>query len=326
MKQKSKGKSGDYVFMFQREVEYYVKSQEILKSANLSPDELRNNYRQLSGMYNKLLKETMKLTRIGDMHYKKLMKANTQIEEQRNTLEVLNRQLQQANATKDKFFSIIAHDLRNPLQFLLFASEILDDEYEYGKPGAESIKKYIAEVLKTANNMSHLLENLLQWARSQSGRLECRPVPIDIDILARESIDFQQENSQNKDIEITQSVPENTLVYADENMIKSVFRNLVSNAVKFTPPGGAVSISASQSGDTVITAIKDTGVGIQQKRLASLFDIGESNSTAGTAKEKGTGLGLILCKEFIEKNGGQLQVSSCVGEGSTFEVSLPRVK
>jgi two-component system sensor histidine kinase/response regulator len=324
MKEKSREKTGDYIYMFQKEVEYFVKAYEVLNTPDISKEELREEYRFLSQQYNKLRLKVMKITRVGDMNYKKLMNANEQIRKQKNELEVLNRQLRKANAAKDKIYSIIAHDLRNLLQFLLFSSEFLDSESSYKKLEEESVKKFIEKVLKTVNNMSELLENLLQWARSQYGELECRPCRIDLFKLAKENIDYFRQNAEKKHIQLVRGIRENTFVYADENMLKSVFRNLLSNAVKFTPPGGTVEVFSAKKGDFIITSVVDNGVGIAGDKLGAIFEIGGSESTRGTANEKGMGLGLPLCKEFVEKNGGKICVVSKPGKGSMFKFTLPK--
>jgi signal transduction histidine kinase len=323
MKEKSKDKTGDYVLMFQDELVYYVKTLEILNDRDISKEELNDEYRQLSGKYHKLILEVMKITRISDMNYKKLMKANDKIQQQKNKLQVLNRQLQKANAAKDKIYSIIAHDMRNLLQVLMFSSELLGSDYENGRLEEGSVIKYIEKVLKTVQNMSELLENLLQWARSQSGEIECRPQQIDLYRLAKKNIEYIRENAEKKHIGLMLGTRENTFAYADENMTKSVLRNLLSNAVKFTNTGGVVEVFSKETGDFIVTSVADNGVGIPKAKIKTLFEIGGSESTAGTAKEKGTGLGLPLCREFVEKNGGEIRVKSTPGKGSTFEFTLP---
>jgi two-component system sensor histidine kinase/response regulator len=323
MKEKSKDKTGDYVLMFQEELVYYVKTVEILNSQDVSKEELIDEFRQLSQKYHKLILEIMKITRIGDMNYKRLMKANDQIQQQKNELQMLNRKLQIANAAKDKIYSIIGHDMKNLLQVLMFSSELLGCDYENGKLEEDSIIKYIEKVLKTVENMSELLENLLQWARSQSGEIECRPRQIDLFRLATKNIEYLRENAEKKHIRLILEIQENTFVYADENMTKSVLRNLLSNAVKFTYSGGVVKVFSKEKGDFIVTSIADNGIGISKAKIETLFEIGGNESTTGTANENGTGLGLPLCKEFVEKNGGRIHVKSTPGQGSIFEFTLP---
>jgi signal transduction histidine kinase len=308
--------------MFQNELDVVKKTQNIQNKPGITKKQLQEEYQFLSTKYEKLVKEMIKITRIGDMHYKKLMEANDQIQEHKKILEELTQQLLEANAAKDRFYSIIAHDLRNPLQVLLFSAEFMAEEYQ--QLGEEAIKKFIKQVNHTALNMSNLLENLLQWARFQYGELECHPEEIDLFVLAKENIQYFIGNAEKKNIKISMGVPENTWVYADENMIKSVLRNLVNNSVKFTHPGGEINIFSKEEKDFIITSVQDTGIGIPKEKLDRLFQNGKHVSTQGTAEERGSNLGLLICKEFVEKNGGEIQVKSEVGKGSVFEFSLPK--
>lgn len=310
--------------MFQNELDVVKKSQNIQNKPGITKKQLQKEYQFLSAKYEKLVKEMIKITRIGDMHYKKLMEANDQIQEHKKILEELTQQLLEANAAKDRFYSIIAHDLRNPLQVLLFSAEFMADEYQ--QLGEEAIKKFIKQVNHTAQNMSNLLENLLQWARFQYGELECQPEEIDLFVLAKENIQYFVGNAEKKNIKISMGIPENTWVYADVNMIKSVLRNLVNNSVKFTHPEGKIKIFSKEEEDFIITSVQDTGIGIPKEKLDCLFQNGKHMSTQGTAEEKGSNLGLLICKEFVEKNGGELRVKSEPGKGSTFEFSLPKAQ
>ncbi|MCP5106364.1 MAG: hypothetical protein GY950_23465 [bacterium] len=317
--------------IFKKEHKVLDKALEIQETKNISTEELSKAYLSLSRHYEKMLKEIMKITRIGDVHYKKLMAANDRIQEQKNQLENLNKKLRRANAVKDKFYSIIAHDLKDPFQVLLISSEVLADDFK--EMEETEVKKYVEGIHKTAANLAALLQNLLQWSRSQYGEIRCLPRKIDLFALVAEHIDYFNGNAQSKNIRLQSHIPGDTFVCADENMIKSVFRNLISNAVKFTPPGGTVTLSVKEDHDFVVTSVSDTGVGIPEEKLADLFNSAEnsedteyigSHTTIGTAKEKGTGLGLMLCKEFVEKNGGSIHVTSQVGKGSVFEFSLPK--
>jgi signal transduction histidine kinase len=320
MKEKSKNKSRDAIF--KKEQAIVEKTEKVKSRSKIPPDELMSEYQFICQKYEKLLSEMKKITRIGDVNYKKLLAANEQIENQKDELEILNRQLTEAKATQDKLYSIIAHDLRNPLQFLLFSSDVLYSDYTMMEQ--EEIHTYIGKIFITVQNMSDLLENLLQWSMSQYGKLECRPRPVNLDELVEETTTVFTENAEKKSICIQKRIPLHLRAYADEDMIKSVLRNLISNALKFTPSGGYVTISARETEHFIVTSIADTGLGIAGEKLDTLFKIGLNYTTAGTAKEKGTGLGLILCKELVEKNGGEIRVSSREGKGSCFEFSLPR--
>lgn len=321
MSTKAKDKSGSFD-IFKIEQEIAEQTEEIDSKDDICIDRLKGEYRYLSEKYKKLLKQMMKVTRIGDVNYKKLMDANDRIREQKGELEILNKDLREANVVKDKFYSIIAHDLKNPLQVLLISSEILQSDLD----GMESveIKKYVGDIYKITGNLASLLENLLQWSRSQYGKIECRPRKLDLHRLAHDHMEYVTHNAQKKNIRLFLQIPEKTMVYADEDMLKSIIRNLVNNAVKFTSPGGSVILTSTEEGDYVVTTVSDTGVGIPQDKLPLLFKTDQNYTTPGTAKEKGTGLGLMLCKEFVEKNGGAIQATSQTGKGSIFTFSIPR--
>ena len=231
--------------------------------------------------------------------------------------------LKELNATKDKFFSIIAHDLKDPLQFLLLSADSLYNRYDSFDETRR--KDYIHRFHTSSQQLSALLENLLVWARSQSGNIKIKPGKIDVGTLAAESIDLLKGNAQKKDIELSSQIGPGTFAFADKNMIRTVLRNLISNAVKFTPPGGKVKVNAlnSTKGDWLEISVSDTGVGINEQDITGLFRIDVKKSTRGTDNEKGTGLGLILCKEFVEKNNGSIRVTSTPGKGSCFTFTLP---
>jgi signal transduction histidine kinase len=308
--------------MFKKEWLIVEQSQEIQKVKDIPKDRLLKEYRALGQSYKKLLTEIMKITRIGDVNYKKLMAANDRIRDQKTELEHLNDELREANAVKDKFYSIIAHDLKDPFQVLLISSEVLHQDYI--EMEEEEILKYISGIYRTSGSLASLLENLLQWSRTQYGEIECNPKIIPLDLLAKEQIDFFITRAEKKNINLISKIPGNAVVYADENMVQSIFRNLVGNALKFTHPGGNVFLSAEEDGDFIVASVSDTGIGIPTEKLETLFNLGRNLVSTGTAKEKGTGLGLMLCKEFVEKNGGTMRVTSQPGKGSVFSFSLPR--
>lgn len=308
--------------IFKKEWQTAEHTQDVQKNSDISKEKLTKEYRTLSQAYKKMLKEMMKLTRIGDVNYKKLMEANDRIREQKSKLEQLNNELRAANAVKDKFYSIIAHDLKDPFQVLLISAEVLHNDYPDME--REERNKYISGIYRTTGNLAALLENLLQWSRTQYGEIECNPREIDLDILAKEQIDFFIAKAEKKNITLIAEIPENLPVYADENMLQSILRNLVGNALKFTHNGGTIKLTSKEDGNFIVTSVSDTGVGIPKEKLDALFTIGGNHTTMGTAKEKGTGLGLMLCKEFVEKNGGSLRISSQPGKGSTFSFSLPK--
>lgn len=248
-----------------------------------------------------------------------------QIEEQYNKIQDQNSELEELNATKDKFFSIIAHDLRNPFGVILSTTEFISNpDYQFTK---EELIDFSKDINHTAKTIFNLLENLLTWARSQHGNVPYEPESIpasEILDTTRFVIDSQAEA---KKISIECNAPADLACSADRNMLLTVLRNLCSNAIKFTPVGGKIELSAKLIDDgTVEFRVKDNGVGISPENINKLFRIDVNVTTIGTSDEKGTGLGLILCKEFVEKNGGKIRVESEVNKGTTFIFTVPKTQ
>jgi signal transduction histidine kinase len=229
--------------------------------------------------------------------------------------------LKELNATKDKFFSIIAHDLKNPLQALLLAIDVLYGNYDFFDEAKK--KNFIQRFHDSAHHLSALLDTLLNWSRSQRGLLECNPENINIKNLVMENIHLIEEGIRKKNIEISTKIRSNAIAFADKNMVGTVIRNLLSNAVKFTPPNGHVRIQAQANDHLVEINVCDNGIGIKPENVPELFRIGTHKVSKGTIGEKGTGLGLVLCKEFVEKNNGSIDVTSTLGKGSCFKIFLP---
>jgi PAS domain S-box-containing protein len=235
-------------------------------------------------------------------------------------IEDYSKKLDLEIKTKDKFFSIIAHDLKTPFQALLGASELL-------KSSSDSLSKSemadLADALhQSASSGFELLKNLLDWARSQTGALEYRPENIDMDKLIKEQINLLHEFARSKGVEVTYSIGA-TAAWADPGMIRTVLRNLISNALKYTDTEGTVTISAHSDDSNTVIDIKDSGTGMDAKTLASIFSVAEKQSLPGTRGETGTGLGLPIVKEFVEINGGSIDVNSAPGKGTRFTVTLP---
>jgi signal transduction histidine kinase/ligand-binding sensor domain-containing protein len=231
------------------------------------------------------------------------------------------KELLLANQTKDKFFSIIAHDLKNPFNVLLGFTELLRDGLEDFEPS--ELQESIQAMHKSTVGMYNLLENLLTWATAQRGQLVIDPQKVDLNNLINSNIQLLSGQANQKYIRLKSAIAEGTTVWADKNTINTVLRNLISNAIKFTPQHGMIAISAIESASTVSVSVEDTGVGISEENISKLFQIDEQFRMPGTANEKGTGLGLILCQEFIKLNKGKLTVSSIPGKGSTFTFTLP---
>lgn len=225
------------------------------------------------------------------------------------------------NATKDKFFSIIAHDLKTPFNSIIGFSELLVERIK--ENDLDKVTEFAGIILQSSKRAMDLLINLMEWSQLQSGRMTFNPELFDVSVLIGEVMLLLKGNADQKSIDIENQLPKALQVYADKEMISTVIRNLISNALKFTQTGGKVSISALSKANEVIITVSDNGVGIPEDRIDKLFVISESYSTPGTHKEKGTGLGLILCNEFMKKNQGEIWVESNYDFGSTFHISLP---
>jgi PAS domain S-box-containing protein len=229
----------------------------------------------------------------------------------------------QLNATKDKFYSIIAHDLRSPFQTLLSYSDMLKSNVDNLK--SDKIFSYSENIHKATEETYSLLEDLLQWTGSQTGRIKAQPEIIYVIELFYSIVKIFKESARRKDITLYSNVIEDLYILADRNMVTTILRNLVSNAIKFTKREGQIVLDAKENESNIIISIKDTGIGIEKENISKLFRIDSTYSTKGTEKEKGTGLGLIICKEFAEKNNGTLIVESYPGKGSTFMLKLPKL-
>lgn len=230
--------------------------------------------------------------------------------------------LRELNATKDKFFSIIAHDLKNPFNSILGLSDLLVDQIQTNN--YEGIEEYATIIQKSSTRVFDLLMNLLEWSRSQTGRMEFSPEYLELVALINEVTELLSDTAHQKSITIIKELPRNLLVFADKTLINTVLRNIISNAIKFTHPNGQIVISAEKRPDELIISISDNGIGIKKEAIGKLFRIDENQTSLGTQNEKGTGLGLIICKEFIEKHGGKIWVESKVGKGSTFYFTIPK--
>jgi len=229
--------------------------------------------------------------------------------------------LSDLNSSKDKFFSIIAHDLKSPFSGLLGLSQILCEELD--EIGNTELKKYADEINNAAKFIFKLLQNLLEWSRLNTGKFDYAPVTVNLNNKISSIIQLLNLNAVNKKIDLHFSCPEELKVIADNNMLNSILQNLISNALKFTHEHGLVEVNASLVNDKAVICVKDSGIGIPEENLKKIFRVDKNISTLGTAKEKGTGLGLVLCKELVEKNNGSITAVSVLGEGTTFTVTLP---
>lgn len=247
-----------------------------------------------------------------------------QVIERKRSAEDIRRYsevLKQLNQTKDKFFSIIAHDLKNPFVTILGFSDLLLTDY--AELTDEERKYYIEEMKKSADLSHNLLQNLLQWSRAQTGRIEFNPQKLNLHNIVHNNINLLQSTAERKQIQLNHDLPDDITLTTDEDMLNTIIRNLLTNALKFTNKGGKVEVVAVKQGDFAEITISDTGVGMSDSVKNNLFKLDTTYSTYGTDNEAGTGLGLILCKEFIEKNKGKIWVESRPGEGSKFIFTLP---
>lgn len=240
---------------------------------------------------------------------------------QAENLQEINQELEKVNRTKNKFFSIIAHDLKNPFHAISGFATLLTSSYNQMEK--KRILEIIGMIKTSSENAFTLLENLLQWARSQTDRIKYNPVVTNLNELFEQSIYLIKASLESKNIEIQTNIG---LCYAfvDQQMINTVIRNLLSNAVKFSKPNGVIKVSCKSVGNEIEIAIEDNGIGIPPENVDRLFKIDQYYSTPGTEGESGTGLGLIICKEFIDKNKGKIKVESQEGKGTTFFVYLPK--
>lgn len=225
------------------------------------------------------------------------------------------------NIDKDRFISILGHDLRSPFTAILGLSDILKNNIQNFK--IEEIKNMAGDINRTAQNTFNLLEEILTWARSQQGKIPYNPQNLNFAYIGANVLSSLNPIAIAKNITIKYSPPFEIVVLADTDMLKTVLRNLISNAIKFTNNGGVIYISAEQSDTQTTISVSDNGIGIKPENISKLFDIAQVFTTKGTAKESGTGLGLLLCKDFVEKHGGKIWVESEIGKGSSFKFTIP---
>jgi len=250
--------------------------------------------------------------------------SNRNITDRKLALENLvkaNQELSELNSTKDKLFSIIAHDLKSPFNSILGFSSLLVKNF--GKYDAAKSEKFIKEIHSSAKSSFVLLENLLTWAKAQTGQMEFKPESVNLLPIIKEIIELSNSSASIKNIIINLDAVNEIKVYADQNLLKTILRNLISNAIKFTNPGGIIRISVDEKPNELLVSVSDTGVGISKANCEKLFKIDQTWSTTGTNNERGTGLGLILCNEFVKKHNGRIWVESEEGKGSIFKFTLP---
>jgi signal transduction histidine kinase len=301
------------VSIFDAEKDIIKKSKSIIEDNKSGDNPLFEDYQRLSTHYEKLFHQFERMMKISDRQQQQLI----------NTKDYIlnyNEELKQLNATKDKFFSIIAHDLKSPINSFLNISNILVNYID--KFTKVELVDMATDVKKAGDNLFKLLENLLYWARIQMEKIEFLPELSALDAIVYHNISLLQLQADQKEIKITSNISDDIQVYADPNMLNTVLRNLISNAIKFTKKSGAITISHSESEIYNKISIEDDGIGISPEDQEKLFRIDVNNTQLGTNNEKGTGLGLVLCKEMIDKHQGAIEVDSVQDAGTTFTFSL----
>jgi signal transduction histidine kinase len=243
-------------------------------------------------------------------------------EKESEIYRIKNEELSLINATKDKFFRIIHHDLLNPFTAIHSTAGFLDKYYDNIDENKK--RNYVKMILGSSERLLKLMDNLFEWVKTQSGELDFKPEAIDLREICGYNIELLGNNIQSKNIILENKLPKICMVKADRNMIDTVVRNLIANAVKFTFEGGTITVSSKTIKDKVRLSVQDTGMGIEKKNIGRLFKVAETFTTPGTKDEKGTGLGLILAKEFMDINSGRIFVTSAPGKGSKFTIELPK--
>ncbi|MCC5929487.1 MAG: hypothetical protein JJU28_09600 [Cyclobacteriaceae bacterium] len=246
---------------------------------------------------------------------------NAELQKQKHQIESQLLQLNELNHTKDKLLSIIGHDLKNPFTAIQTLVSMLNKDYD--ALSDEEKQEIILAVYNASQKSLHLLDNLLHWARSQSGRLQPVIRNFYLTKVIEDVMEVMAHQASQKDIMIINEIPPEINITSDENMLQTVFRNIIGNGIKFTNSGGFVRISATKSEQYCEIHIADNGVGMSEKKISEMFDEQKSESTTGTAREKGAGLGLLICKDFIEKLNGTISARNNKSKGCTFTVALP---
>lgn len=251
----------------------------------------------------------------------KLLTFNEQLSELNIELKESQKELSTSNKTKDRFISILAHDLRNPLHNIMGQSFLLSSSYL--KLGEKDRIKFAKEINISTNHLNRLLDNLLEWARSQSKRIEFSPKIFDLRNVVQNVETVLNNLANEKSITIENKVPHALTIYADQAMIETIIRNIVSNSIKFTNANGLITIESFCEGNEIVTKITDNGIGISEENLSKIFKLDHNLKTKGTKNESGTGLGLIICKEFTDLHKGRIWVESKPGKGTSFFFTIP---
>ena len=237
-------------------------------------------------------------------------------------MKKLNKELGSINETKDKFFSLIAHDLRGPISSFKMGMDIISDKNR--KFNEKERKKFIDVMKNSSKNVLDLLENLLFWSKSERGIIDFTPKAHKLNGIVNECFLIVKTQADRKGVALTVSIDEDLEIVCDKNMLTTIIRNLLSNAVKFTPKSGWIIVKVEDNKSDFVFSINDSGVGMSNEELNQLFRLSANRTNYGTDGEKGNGLGLILCKEFIEKHGGELSIESTEGIGTSVSFNIPK--
>ncbi|MGE5352216.1 MAG: two-component regulator propeller domain-containing protein [Acidobacteriota bacterium] len=287
-----------------------IRTRNLEKLVALRTTELNEEKQKVENINSELEKSRYQLTKINELQAKWL-----------DDLAESERYLKEVNSSKDKFFSIISHDLKSPFNALLTYSESVVENID--NISQEELREFTIKVSKYSRNVYSLVENLLDWSRIQTGRMEYSPKEMGLCSAVREALMVQEASASKKKITLVNQMTSEVMVFADKNMVSAILNNLISNGIKFTWPGGKIEISAQREGGFATMTISDNGIGMEEAEIAKLFKIDSHFFKNGTTGEKGTGLGLILSRELIEKNGGFISVESKPGKGSSFNFTLP---
>jgi len=252
---------------------------------------------------------------------RQLIKEKVTLENTLVQLNDTNKELKEANETKNKFISILSHDLKNPFNVLLGISDLLYENYD--DFNRDQVTEQIELIHKSAHKTYLMLEDLLLWSSSQLGRIQFYPQDLVLAELCNEVVGNLSDQSNRKNIRLLVNVPSAMVVFADRNMLKTILRNLISNAIKFSPHDTTVSVSAEKGPDKWTISVFDRGIGISPENQETIWSLSEKITTSGTDQEEGSGLGLQLCKEFTEKHGGTIGLFSELGKGSEFRFTIP---
>jgi len=312
-----------------------------LRDANKILSEIygrKNNFKKALGyyiLYSKLNEEIINISKQNELNgitqkyenYKRQKEnenyriKNVELSKLNKELKRSKKELLKSNSAKDKFFNIIAHDLKNPFSILYTTSEILITYYD--ELNEKKQKEYIKTINTSTLHLLKLIENLLEWSRAQSGLKNFNPEEFNFTEIVRSSFELIRLNAELKNISAEMNDPGELLITGDKNMLKTVIRNLITNAIKFTNPLGRINVSFGIRNRKLVFKVTDSGVGIKKKDISKIFAIDKHYSTSGTSNEKGTGIGLLLCKEFIDKHKGKMIAESAYRKGSTFGFEIP---